>query len=329
MWTKERIWEWYRQQPWMFGFNYVPSYAVNSTEMWQPESFDAAVIERELAAAATLGYNTCRVFMQYLLWKDNSEAFFACFDAFLAIAAKNGMRAMPILFDDCAFAGKEPYLGPQDDPLPGVHNSGWTPSPGFANADSEEEQPLLQAYVTEFVTRYGQDERIVLWDLYNEPGISDREEKSHALLKNAFAWARACNPSQPLTACVWNYKPYDMICPELSDIVSFHDYCDMEVTAQRVKMLEGYGRPLVCTEWLHRPNNNRFETHLAYYNEKNIGIMQWGMVIGKTQTYLHYDRSRNPKEGLPKLWQHDVFYSDLTLYSEEEAALIASVLQKE
>lgn len=44
---------------------------------------------------------------------------------------------MPVLFDDCAFSHKEPYLGKQDYPTKGVHNSGWTPSPGFRIADDK------------------------------------------------------------------------------------------------------------------------------------------------------------------------------------------------
>ena len=227
MWSKEKIWKWYEAQPWIVGFNYVPSNAVNSTEMWQKESFDIALIEKELRAAAEIGYNTCRVFLQYIVWKAEREDFFQCFEAFLDCAAKCGIRVMPILFDDCAFAFKEPYLGKQDDPVPGIHNSGWTPSPGFLNADSEEEQDLLKEYVIDFVGRYGEDDRILLWDLYNEPGNSDRKEKCERLLRNAFAWARSCEPKQPLTSGVWVFQEFDEICAELSDMVSFHDQFDI------------------------------------------------------------------------------------------------------
>ena len=48
-WSIERAKEWYEQRPWTCGFNYVPSTAVNSTEMWQAESFDLKTIARELA----------------------------------------------------------------------------------------------------------------------------------------------------------------------------------------------------------------------------------------------------------------------------------------
>lgn len=326
-WSKEEAWEWYRRQPWIVGFNYVPSNAVNSTEMWQREAFDAALVDRELNAAQELGYNTCRVFMQYLLWKEDSAELFGVFDEFLEIAHRHGIRVMPILFDDCAFSFKEPYLGKQDDPTPGIHNSCWTPSPGFILSDSEEERPLLESYVKEFITRYREDERILMWDLYNEPGNSDRKGKCNRLLTDVFLWARECEPSQPLTACAWIFQDYDMIGVRLSDVVTFHDYLTLDQTQERVKDMEAFERPLICTEWLHRLAGNTLETHLPYYKEKKIGIVNWGLVAGRTQTYLSWDASENSPEKMPEIWQHDLFYQDLTPYREEEIAFIKKMLQ--
>lgn len=325
-WSKEQVWEWYQKQPWIAGFNYVPSNSVNSTEMWQEEVFDADLVERELGAAKGLGFNTCRVFLQYLLWKEDREELFRVFDSFLEIADRHGIRVMPILFDDCAFAMKEPYLGKQDDPAPGIHNSCWTPSPGFILSDSEEEHPLLEQYVKEFITRYREDERILMWDLYNEPGNSNRKGKCNRLLTDAFLWARECDPTQPLTACAWIFEDYDMVGVQLSDIVSFHDYLTLDKTEERVQMLAEYGRPLICTEWLHRLNQNTLYSHMPYYKEQKIGIVNWGLVAGRTQTYLSWEPSENSKEGMPEIWQHDLFFRDLTPYRQEETDFIRQIL---
>ena len=73
MWSKNEIMEWYERQPWIVGFNYVTSNAVNSTEMWQEESFSPNLIRKELMAAAELGYNSCRIFLQYILWKSEKR----------------------------------------------------------------------------------------------------------------------------------------------------------------------------------------------------------------------------------------------------------------
>ena len=325
MWTEDRIWEWYEKQPWIVGFNYVPSYAVNSTEMWQSGSFDEGQIERELSAAGKLGYNACRVFIQYLLWKDEREKLFEHFERFLKIAHSHGIRTVPILFDDCAFSGKEPYLGRQDEPIEGVHNSGWTPSPGSAAADCGEEYPLLERYVTEFVTRYGQDERILLWDLYNEPGNNGREGKCQELLQSVFRWARSCSPALPLTSLLCSFKYFDVECAGLSDLLSYHYYCEMKTTVERVGLLEEYNRPLLCTEWLHRNADNRWETHLPYYKKKRIGLFNWGLVEGRTQTYLSWNEEENLREGGALDWQHDVLRKDCTPYREAEIELLSSL----
>jgi hypothetical protein len=104
-WTEQRAGEWYEKQPWLFGFNFVPSTAVNDTEMWQKETFDRAVIERELASAEQLGYNSCRVFVQYIVWKADPKGLKNRFGQLLEIAHKHNISVIPVLFDDCAFDG--------------------------------------------------------------------------------------------------------------------------------------------------------------------------------------------------------------------------------
>jgi hypothetical protein len=326
-WSKEKAKEWYQGKKWILGFNYVTSTAVNSTEMWQDESFDAAAMERELALASRCGYNSCRVFLQYLVWREEGDVFLRNFGRFLDIAGKNGITVLPIFFDDCAFAGKEPFMGKQDDPKPGIHNSGWTPSPGFTIADDPACEGSLKSYVQTLVNGYKNDERIIAWDLYNEPGNSGREGKCLPLLTKTFAWARECNPAQPLTSGIFAWKDYDFTCAELSDIISYHDYGDLENTKKRIALVQQYGRPLFCTEWLHRPGGNTIETQLPLYKSEKIGAYHWGLVQGKTQTYLNWDKSKNTSEGTA-LWQHDIFTGDLKPYSEKEVALIRDLSGK-
>ncbi|MCL2833136.1 MAG: glycoside hydrolase family 5 protein [Treponema sp.] len=321
-WSAEKAARWYKEKPWILGFNYVTSTAVNSTEMWQSETFDAPVIEREMALACGTGYNSCRVFLQYLVWKNEGDRFLANFSKFLEICGKNNISVMPIFFDDCAFSGREPYCGKQDDPVPGIHNSGWTASPGFTAADDPNAQNDLKAYVQTITDRFKNDRRIIAWDLYNEPGNSGRNEKCLPLLRNVFVWARECNPIQPLTAGLWAFnEDFNNIIPEVCDIISFHDYTGIIKTQERIAMLKKFGRPVLCTEWLHRFNVNTFESHLPVYKSAGLGVYQWGLVNGKTQTHLNWDKSKNT-EAMPKIWQHDIFTKDLQPYSPDEISLI-------
>lgn len=66
-WSREQAQAWYQQKGWLCGFNYLPSTAVNWTDIWQAETFDAETIERELGwagrrrRAITPCASTCRL----------------------------------------------------------------------------------------------------------------------------------------------------------------------------------------------------------------------------------------------------------------------------
>lgn len=319
-WTSTRAWAWYHRHPVPYGCNFLPSTAINATEMWQAETFDARTIDHELSLAARAGFNSCRVFMQYLVWQDDSQALKQHLDTFLSIAARHGISTVPIIFDDCAFAGKEPHLGPQDEPVPGVHNSGWTPSPGPSIADDLTARPRLEAYVRDVVGSFATDRRVLLWDLYNEPGNAKRGPKSRPLLEQTFAWARASAPAQPLTSGAWGGAGTDDVCLALSDVTTFHHYDDAAALRARIATLKTQGRPLICTEWMARPLHSVVATHLPLFAEHQIGCYLWGLVNGRTQTHIPWGLLDGATES--DLWFHDLFHPDGTPYSLEEVATI-------
>lgn len=326
-WSAARANEWFASIPLPFGCNFLPSSAVNSTEMWQAESFDPAAIERELQWAAGLGYNSVRVFLQFIVWEADPEGQKERLETFLRLADAAGISMMPILFDDCRFDDRDPYPGRQDEPKPGVHNSRWTPSPGYAVADDRARWPQLEAYVTDLVGAFGSDRRVLLWDLYNEPG-GDRPQASRPLVEAAFRWARAAAPQQPLTvgSFFWHdYMTEIRLCGERnSDVVSFHCYGNLNELRERLDELAGYGRPLLCTEWLARHHGSKFASHLPLFRERRVGSYQWGLAAGRTQTYLHWYTRYSPEPGPPepRLWLHDVMRRDGSLHDPAEAALL-------
>ena len=60
-WSSASIHDWWNDNPWPCGFNYLPSTAVNFLEFWHPNSFDRETIERELKWAADVSFNSLRV----------------------------------------------------------------------------------------------------------------------------------------------------------------------------------------------------------------------------------------------------------------------------
>src|SRR5262249_55113296 len=139
------------------------------------------------------------------------------------IADRHKIRTMLVLFDDCW--NEEFKLGKQPAPKPGVHNSGWVMSPGPKCVTDPKTWPRLEKYVKGVLTAFKDDPRVLLWDLYNEPGNTKLGEKSLPLVQEVFRWARAVNPSQPLSVGVW-FGNAKLNAAQLaaSDVITFHDY---------------------------------------------------------------------------------------------------------
>ncbi len=319
-WSAEKANEWYGRQPWLVGCNFLPSTAVNDVEMWQKDTFDPETIDRELGWAQDLGYNSVRIFLNYVVWKDDPDGFKKRFDQFLAIADKSGISAMPIFFDDCAFAGREPEIGKQDAPVPGVHNSGWVASPGKSRVLDRGCWPDLEKYAKDMIGSFGRDRRIVFWDLYNEPGNDGMGNKSLPLVEAVFTWARAVEHDQPLSIGIWG-GPVEISNRqlELSDIITFHNYHGKDSVAKQIAELKKRGRPVICTEWMRRPNS-LFGTILPLFREERVGSYNWGLVNGRTQTHFPWGSKKGAPE--PAVWFHDIFRKDGKPFDVQEIRVI-------
>jgi hypothetical protein len=320
-WTAERAEQWYAAQSWLVGCNFLPSSAVNDVEMWQRDTFDPNIIDRELGWARDLGFNTVRVFLNYVVWQDDPAGLKQRFAEFLSIADRHGILVMPILFDDCNFAGRVAANGKQPDPVPGVHNSQWVSSPPLAMVTDRTAWPSLEQYVKDLVRTFANDRRVVIWDLYNEPGNGPGEQ-SRPLMEAAFTWAREVGPCQPLTTGAWTDfdSPFSQRMMELSDVVSFHGYDPVPGMETKLKICAAYGRPVLCTEWLVRRGGNTIERLLPVFRERKIGCWCWGLVEGRTQTYFPWGSPPNAPK--PTQWQHDILRADGTPYREREAQFI-------
>jgi hypothetical protein len=300
-WSEGEARDWFREVGPIVGCNYLPRSAVNMTEMWQADTFDPETIDEELGWAHEAGYNSIRVFIQFLVWKADPDGLKKRLGKLLEIADKHGIRVMPVPFCDCAFSGREPYLGKQDDPVPGVANGGWVPSPGLKRVVDFAAWPELEKYIKDLVGTFGRDRRVLIWDLYNEPGQAGLGERSMPLVAAAFRWAREMNPQQPLTAGVWTHYENRMSIAqfELSDVITFHSYLKPEQLREQIAICERFHRPMICTEWLMRQHGNTFQTILPIFAEHGIGSYHWGLVAGRTQTYLHW--ASKPGDPMPEV----------------------------
>ena len=330
-WTEQAANDWYAAQPWLVGSNYIPATAINELEMWQPDTFDPKRIDLELGWAQSIGLNTMRVFLHDLLWAQDPAGFQKRIAAFLEIADRHKIRPMFVLFDSCW--DPLPHLGKQHAPVPGVHNSGWVQSPGAAALQDPKQYPRLEKYVRGVVGAFANDKRILAWDIWNEPdninmgsyaGKEPKRKKElvHSLLPQVYAWARAMHPIQPLTSGVW-HDEMDSAQLEQSDVISFHSYDGPAKFEKRVQQLQAYRRPLLCTEYMARGNGSTFEGTLPIAKKYHVAAINWGLVAGKTQTYLPWDSWQKPyTDRQPAIWFHEIFRTDGSPYRQQEVDFI-------
>ena len=357
-WTEERAWQWHNENGWMVGSNFNPSTSINQLEFWQEDTYDPETIERELEWSAELGMNMHRVYLHNLLWDQDSIGFLERVDNYLNISESKDIKTLFVLLDDVWHP--VPKLGKQPEPIPFVHNSGWVQAPGSEILGDSSRHDELKNYVKGVISHFADDKRVVGWDLYNEPDnvassdpenlvnninfrglnrgpeVKEKHIYSLSLLKKIFMWAREVNPSQPLTVGLWkdsekwndidSLSAIDRFAISNSDVISFHAYGDLEETRRKIEDLEQFNRPLLCTEYLARGEQNTFQIMLPLFKEKEIAAVNWGFVAGKTNTAFPWSSWQVEFDSLPKIWHHDIYLPDKTPYDEKEIAFLKNIL---
>ncbi|MFS4448585.1 1,4-beta-xylanase [Maribacter sp. 2307UL18-2] len=350
-WSEQKAWDWYNEQPWLVGTNFNPSTAINQLEFWQADTFDPQTIERELKWSADLGMNLHRVYLHNLLWKQDSVGFLNRLEDYLKISNKYGIKTMFVLLDDVWHP--VPKLGKQPEPVPHVHNSGWVQAPGAEILGDTTRHDELKGYVKGVLDRFKSDDRVLLWDVYNEPDnvagqpgrkeleVLNKQEYSLALLKKVMHWSRSVNPSQPLTSGIWrgtidhwgtpdSLPTVDRYMIENSDVISFHAYDGDTLDVKRkIQELKKYKRPLLCTEYIARGVGNTFQAVMPIFKANNIAAINWGFVSGKTNTiypWISWDMRFTDE---PEIWHHDILREDGTPYKQNEVDFIREIITSE
>lgn len=326
-------WKKFGLDKWEYGANFYPSNAINQLEMWQEETFSPELIDRELSFAAGIGMNIMRVYLHDLLFDADADGFLKRMEKFLEISSAHGMKIIFVFFDDCWKS--EFKLGKQPDPQPFTHNSGWIQSPGAKATADLQQYPRLERYIRTVVRHFADDRRILMWDLYNEPGNGESGDNilkddypkaaSLQLLKAAFSWARAEHPIQPLSSGIWCWGDImdELIKVQLaeSDVVSFHCYGKPEVLSERIQTMRflAGGRPVICTEFMARTAGSTFAGSFPLFEYFGCPAICWGLVKGKSNTT--YPWKWNKEKGIPPIPFHDVFNPDGSLLCPDEQAV--------
>ena len=347
-WSKEKAWEWYNGRPWLRGCNYMSADCVNRVDQWQELGFEERfqTTEEELKLMQQTGFNTVRLIIEYVVWKEEHDGFMERFERYISLCAKYGMSCMIVLANDCmppkTELWKMPYVGVQSydwgyhgGKKHSQHGSHEGPAPHFYLDDEDTREDYCKM-VHEIVTKYKDDERICIWDVYNEPGNSKRRDITLPNLKRIFSVVRDAEPSQPLTCGVWNISgdeniPLDeaqQYALDNSDLISYHCYSEYNEHIKIIKRLKKEGRPLLNTEWLGRIFHNDVFTLFPLFYLEGIGCYNWGFVAGKYQTYEPWEGTweayaKNPSMNVDfTKWFHDLYRPNHRPYDPREIEII-------
>lgn len=346
-WSNEKIWEWYNSRPWIRGCNYMSADCANGIDQWQEYQFEERfeTTKKELALMSELGYNSIRIRPEFFVWEKEHDGFMERFERYIELAAQNGISCMVIFGNDCCPPKEEAlnrlYLGEQHVDW-GYHGGrkvsqhGTFAGAGYSLLDDAEYAEKHYEFVREIVEKYKNDERIIIWDVFNEPGNSKRNSMSLPHMKKFFEIIRSIDPIQPLTVGIWsqttelkNLTEAEKYGLENSDIVSYHNYGTYENNIQELKVLKKLGRPILNTEWLNRCGGNTIEELFPLFYLEKVGCYNWGFVAGKYQTYEpHNSVWDNYKSEYYKYnfdftkWFHDIYRPSHNPYNPKETELI-------
>ena len=346
MWSKEKAWDWYQKRPWIRGCNYMSADCANRIDQWQADGFEQRLetTDRELALAAQTGFNSIRIIPEFIVWDQEHDSFLKRFDRYLDVCAKHGITCMVVLANDCMRPkGLEINRLGRQHVAWGYHGGRKLSQHdsigiGYHVLDEPETAPRYFEMVREMVVRYKNDERIIIWNVYNEVGNSGRKEITLPNLKRIFEICREIDPVQPLTCETWslggeieNLPEAERYALEHSDIISYHSYSDYITNIKIIRALKQLGRPILCTEWLARCLDNNVREMFPLFYIERIGCYNWGFVAGKSQTYepwnslwKQYEDNPNEKIDFTK-WFHDLYRPNHKPYDPKEIEIIKSI----
>ena len=96
----------------------------------------------------------------------------------------------------------------------------------------------------------------------------------------------------------------------------------------RVVSLQGYKRPIFCTEYMARPRGSTFEAILPIAQKYKVAAYNWGFVACKSQTIYPWDSWQKAYTAEPSVWFHDVFRPDGSPYRATETTFIRKITGK-
>lgn len=198
------------------------------------------------------------------------------------------------------------------------------------NQPMEEYEQIIRTVVR----AYADEDRIVFWDLWNEPRFEDREETYEQLdiIEQMVEWCRSENLRQPITSSIiWATIKEDSKSlkrmaevESMMDIHNFHYYnCAINFGENIYRMMDFLkklgDRPMVATECLTRTNGSGIPSTFAAFSKYHVNFYIWGLYVNDRNWETRWGESTyDPYDPM----FHNILYSDGDAYDSREIDMI-------
>jgi hypothetical protein len=241
------------------GFNYQPSYGAHGLEIWK--HFQRNLVEKELQRGKELfpDMTALRIWLSLDAYLAAPKEVPKNVATMIDLANKIGVKVMPVLI------------------------SGWHGVPDFGGICVEMAQQDLRRYYSPYldamVDPFLGDERIIAWDLCNEPYQSGGEQVMNGFLNWSHTYLKNKDPRIRTTVASCYEVGKLEVLSRFSDILSIHPYRNSPETFDAfVNLANAQNKPMLATEigWgsLDDAERIRFlEPDLIRCTERRIGFM--------------------------------------------------------
>lgn len=196
------------------GFNYQPSYAYNSYEVWR--FFNDDVFDKEIGLGKKFfpEMNTIRLWLSYDAFRYEEDRQAENFEKALTICDKHGCKVIVCLFncwhDNVMDNG-------------GIYHPMMIPGASWCSNED-----MYDSYFEKIVSAHKDDERILIWDICNEPySFGGNEEYRKFIEPYETAWLKKmcdmCHATGAIQPCGISHYANSKNCGLVEKTISFTD----------------------------------------------------------------------------------------------------------
>ena len=290
------------------GFNYFLKPEDRGIETWLNLNSDRTELELRRAKEYFPKINTIRLSLSWSIYNLNPSRFKENFEKVLFIANRLDLKVIPTLFSRCPAIGNiwiDHFM------------DGWN---WVTVRDKRRRKEIFRPYVESIVRNHRNDERILIWDICNEPfpyaegsyGMSQVPEKlkkveqgEHDWLEEMYKICKESNPKAPLGISVLQDYGREGIrrIEDISDVLLIHPYYihnqdNEEEKANFLKLLDEYvafskeiKKSLLATETCWPSQDDKWHIENISFSLSELKKRNIGWTISSLAEFIKADGS--------------------------------------